>query len=77
MEWFNPHPCNDPAEELESDFANLHNCFWHNWGSLMQQGSDLCPRYFHLFGCDIKCKKKINPKVHDFFLKKMNIFMYF
>ena len=45
MEWFNPHPCNDPAEELESDFANLHNCFWHNWGSLMQQGSDLCPRY--------------------------------
>ena len=62
MEWFNPHPCNDPAEELESEFANLHNCFWHNWGSLMQQGSDICPRYFIHLGCDKV--QKINPKIH-------------
>ena len=43
-EWANPHPCNDEADELEYDM-NLHNCLWHNWGSLMQQGSDICPRY--------------------------------
>ena len=43
-EWDNPHPCNDDCDEVEIDF-NLHGCFWHNWGSLMQQGSDICPRY--------------------------------
>ena len=43
-EWTNPHPCNDEADEVEYDM-NLHNCLWHNWGSLMQQGSDICPRY--------------------------------
>ena len=43
-EWDNPHPCNDETDEYEFD-CNVHNCFWHNWGSLMQQGSDICPRY--------------------------------
>ena len=33
----------DDAEELE-DSCNLHNCFWHNVGSIMQQGSDIAPR---------------------------------
>ena len=43
-EWDNPHPCNDETDEYEFD-CNVHNCFWHNWGSLMQQGSDIAPRY--------------------------------
>ena len=43
-EWENPHPCVDEPEELENELT-LHNCFWHNWGSLMQQGSDIAPKY--------------------------------
>jgi hypothetical protein len=43
-EWDNPHPCVDEPEELENELT-LHNCFWHNWGSLMQQGSDIAPKY--------------------------------
>merc|ERR1719495_922533 len=42
-EWENPHPCVDEPEELEN-VLTLHNCFWHNWGSLMQQGSDIAPK---------------------------------
>ena len=44
FEWENPHPCVDEPEELENELT-LHNCFWHNWGSLMQQGSDIAPKY--------------------------------
>merc|ERR1719264_2200480 len=43
FEWENPHPCEDEPEELENELT-LHNCFWHNWGSLMQQGSDIAPK---------------------------------
>ena len=43
FEWENPHPCVDEPEELENELT-LHNCFWHNWGSLMQQGSDIAPK---------------------------------
>lgn len=43
-EWENPHPCVDEPGELENELT-LHNCFWHNWGSLMQQGSDIAPKY--------------------------------
>ncbi len=43
-EWENPHPCVEEPEELEN-VLTLHNCFWHNWGSLMQQGSDIAPKY--------------------------------
>ena len=28
----------------EQNRLTLHNCFWHNWGSLMQQGSDIAPK---------------------------------
>ena len=31
------------GEGLENELT-LHNCFWHNWGSLMQQGSDIAPK---------------------------------
>ena len=34
----------DEPDELEN-VLTLHNCFWHNWGSLMQQGSDIAPKY--------------------------------
>ena len=44
FEWENPTPWTE-SDEIEYD-CTLHNCFWHNWGSLMQQGSDICPRYF-------------------------------
>ena len=47
FEWENPHPCVDEPEELENELT-LHNCFWHNWGSLMQQGSDIAPKYEHM-----------------------------
>ena len=43
-EWDNPHPCNDETEEYEFDM-NIMNCLWHNWGSVMEQGSDIAPRY--------------------------------
>jgi len=43
FEWENPHPCVEEPEELENELT-LHNCFWHNWGSLMQQGSDIAPK---------------------------------
>ena len=43
-EWDNPHPCNDEAEEYEFDMT-FSNCLWHNWGSVMEQGSDIAPRY--------------------------------
>ena len=43
FEWENPHPCVEEPEELENELT-LHNCFWHNWGSLMQQGSDFAPK---------------------------------
>jgi hypothetical protein len=42
-EWENPTPWKE-SDEVENT-CTLHNCFWHNWGSLMQQGSDICPRY--------------------------------
>ncbi len=44
FEWENPQPGVDEPEELENELT-LHNCFWHNWGSLMQQGSDIAPKY--------------------------------
>ena len=44
FEWDNPHPCNDETDEFEFDLS-IHNCFWHNWGCFMEQGSDIAPRY--------------------------------
>ncbi|CAG0894449.1 unnamed protein product, partial [Darwinula stevensoni] len=42
-EWVNPYPCVEEPEELENELT-LSNAFWHNWGSLMQQGSDIAPK---------------------------------
>lgn len=46
-EWDNPHPCRQDEQVLENNF-NLLNSFWFTIGSLMQQGSDLTPRYILL-----------------------------
>ncbi|XP_059083828.1 glutamate receptor ionotropic, kainate 2-like isoform X2 [Tigriopus californicus] len=43
QEWEAPIPCFSDPPELEN-ILTLHNCFWHNWGSLMQQGSDIAPK---------------------------------
>ncbi|CAG0899600.1 unnamed protein product, partial [Cyprideis torosa] len=42
-EWVNPYPCIEEPDELENELT-LSNCLWHNWGSLMQQGSDIAPK---------------------------------
>lgn len=43
-EWDNPHPCRQDEQVLENSFS-LMNSLWFTIGSLMQQGSDLAPRY--------------------------------
>ena len=43
-EWDNPHPCRQEEQVLENSFS-LMNSLWFTIGSLMQQGSDLAPRY--------------------------------
>ena len=43
-EWENPHPCRKDNQVLENGFS-LSNAFWFTIGSLMQQGSDLSPKY--------------------------------
>jgi len=43
-EWVSGHPCDDEPDELENQFS-LGNCLWFTVGSVMQQGSDLAPRY--------------------------------
>ena len=42
-EWEAAHPCSDDADEIETTLT-LHNCLWHNWGCLLQQGSDIAPK---------------------------------
>lgn len=44
MEWDCPHPCIEDPDELENQFTLL-NSFWFTIGSLMQQGSDIAPKY--------------------------------
>ncbi|UXI22437.1 putative adenosylhomocysteinase 3 [Sarcoptes scabiei] len=43
-EWCNPHPCihHDPVLE---NACNMRNSFWCSIGSLMQQGSDVAPKF--------------------------------
>ena len=43
-EWDYSEPWKKDSDKIEYDM-NLPNCLWHNWGSLMQQGSDISPRY--------------------------------
>lgn len=41
-EWQNPHPCEQDAEVLLSDFS-MKNTLWFTIGCLMQQGCDIMP----------------------------------
>lgn len=41
-EWQNPHPCEQEAEVLLSDFS-MKNTLWFTIGCLMQQGCDIMP----------------------------------
>lgn len=43
-EWDNPHPCRQDDKVLEN-VLNIRNSFWCTIGSLMQQGSDIAPKY--------------------------------
>jgi len=43
-EWTNPHPCRQQPDILENQFTVL-NSMWFTIGSLMQQGSDVMPKY--------------------------------
>ena len=43
-EWTNPHPCPHHEPVLENTLTT-RNSFWCTIGSLMQQGSDVAPKY--------------------------------
>lgn len=43
-EWVSAHPCDPNPDELENQFS-IGNSLWFTIGSLMQQGSDLAPRF--------------------------------
>lgn len=47
-EWLNDHPCDEEPEELTNTFS-IGNCLWFSLGSIMQQGSDLGPKYENHF----------------------------
>lgn len=53
-EWVNPHPCDTENDVVENQFTLL-NSFWFTIGSIMQQGSDVLPRYV------ISCKLFLIP----------------
>lgn len=43
-EWDNPYPCIEEPEVLENQFS-LKNSLWFTIGALLQQGSELAPKY--------------------------------
>ena len=43
-EWENPNPCQQDDDVLENNFS-LTNSFFFTIGSMMQQGSELTPKY--------------------------------
>ena len=51
-EWVNPHPCDTESDVVENQFTLL-NSFWFTIGSIMQQGSDVLPRYGFVCRCFI------------------------
>jgi len=46
-EWDNPYPCIEEPTELENQFS-FANCLWFSIGALLQQGSELAPKYMIL-----------------------------
>jgi len=43
-EWDNPYPCIEEPEELENQFT-IGNSIWFTTGALLQQGSEIGPKY--------------------------------
>lgn len=43
-EWDNPYPCIEEPTELENQFS-LRNSLWFTIGALLQQGSEIAPKY--------------------------------
>jgi len=43
-EWVNPHPCRQENQVLENVYLTS-NSFWFVLGGIMQQGSDIAPKY--------------------------------
>lgn len=43
-DWESSHPCDPNTEELENQMSLL-NCVWFSLGSVLQQGSDILPKY--------------------------------
>lgn len=46
-EWDNPYPCIEEPTELENQFS-FPNCLWFSIGALLQQGSELAPKWVHV-----------------------------
>lgn len=44
VEWDNPYPCIEEPETLENQFS-LANSMWFTIGALLQQGSEIAPKY--------------------------------
>ena len=44
VEWDNPYPCIEEPTELENQFT-LSNSLWFTTGALLQQGSEIAPKY--------------------------------
>lgn len=44
-EWDNPYPCIEEPTELENQFS-FQNSMWFAIGALLQQGSEIAPKYF-------------------------------
>lgn len=47
-EWDNPYPCIEEPTQLENQFT-FANSMWFCIGALLQQGSEIAPKYIILF----------------------------
>lgn len=58
-EWDNPYPCIEEPTELENQFS-FQNSMWFAIGALLQQGSEIAPKYVYVrekLGSQSKCLK--------------------
>ena len=68
--------CNSFVQVLVNEFS-LCNSMWFTIGSLMQQGSDLTPKYVHcMYSSSLHLKYKHNADEENY-LKSSQIFKYF
>lgn len=44
-EWDNPFPCIEDPDELQNQFT-IGNAMWFTIGALLQQGSEIAPKYY-------------------------------